>query len=232
MITYTRASGAPTNNDVLYIYSTDLFKTWTRDTIAASTDVEELSSVNFAPAGGSNYYWRVAYRSTAGSDTIFYKSIYNKMSGFDITKASAVSQFTPTATIMPVVGFDRESPGLYLGNCIYAGLGPTSVYFDATDLALDVPPNADVPAGYALDQNYPNPFNPKTTIRYQIPGSDDVRLTVFDQLGREVTRLVDARKDAGSYAVQFDGATCASGIYYYRLQAGSFVETKKLILLK
>jgi len=232
MITYTRASGAPTNNDVLYIYSTDLFKTWTRDTIAASTDAEELSSVNFAPAGGTNYYWRVAYRSSAGSDTIFYKSIYNKMSGFDIAKASAVSQFTPTATIMPVVGFDRESPGLYLGNCIYAGLGPTSVYFDATDLALDVPPDADVPAGYALDQNYPNPFNPKTTIRYQIPGSDDVRLTVFDQLGREVARLVDARKDAGSYAVQFDGATCASGIYYYRLQAGSFVETKKLIVLK
>ncbi len=232
IITYTRASGAPTYNDLLYIYTTDFFKTYKRDTIAVSTAYEELSSVNFAPAGGTNYYWRVAYRSSAGTDTIFYKSIYNTMTGFDGAAARPVSQYMPTGTIMPVVGFDRESPGNYLGNCIYAGWGPANVYFDATDLTLDVPAEEGVPTGFALHQNYPNPFNPKTHIRYQIPGASDVRLTVVDQLGREVARLVDERKDAGTFTVQFDGARYASGIYFYRLEAGSFVETKKLVLLK
>jgi len=90
----------------------------------------------------------------------------------------------------------------------------------------------NLPARFSLEQNYPNPFNPKTGVRFQVPGVSDVKLTVFDLLGREVAVLVNERKAAGSYEVGFDGSGLASGVYMYRLTAGSFVQSKKMILLK
>jgi subtilisin-like proprotein convertase family protein len=88
------------------------------------------------------------------------------------------------------------------------------------------------PFQFRLEQNYPNPFNPSTAIRYQVSGVSDVRLEVFDVLGRKVSTLVRERKSSGSYQVNFNGAGLASGVYFYRLQAGSFVETKKMLLIK
>jgi hypothetical protein len=89
-----------------------------------------------------------------------------------------------------------------------------------------------VPSEYKLYQNYPNPFNPVTAIRYQLPVSSHVTLKVFDLLGREVATLVNENKKPGSYEVEFDGSKLPSSMYFYRLQAESFVETKKLLLLK
>jgi hypothetical protein len=83
-----------------------------------------------------------------------------------------------------------------------------------------------------LKQNYPNPFNPNTTIRYEMQKSTEVRLSVYDLLGREVTVLVNERRDARVHEVKFDGSNLASGVYFYRLQAGDFVQTRKLLLLK
>jgi photosystem II stability/assembly factor-like uncharacterized protein len=85
---------------------------------------------------------------------------------------------------------------------------------------------------FALRQNYPNPFNPETKIKFQIPTGSDVSLKVFDVLGREVKTLVSERLQPGSYETTFDGSGLASGVYLYRLQAGGFVETKKLVLLR
>lgn len=85
---------------------------------------------------------------------------------------------------------------------------------------------------FSLYQNFPNPFNPITTIQYLIPQRSYVVLKVFDINGNEVTTLVNEEKDKGVYNVEFDGTRLASGMYLYRLQAGSFVETKKMILLK
>jgi hypothetical protein len=85
---------------------------------------------------------------------------------------------------------------------------------------------------FALAQNYPNPFNPKTGIRYQVPGVSDVKLVVYDLLGREVAVLVDENKSPGSYEVTFDGGGLSSGVYFYRLQAGDLVQTKTLVILK
>jgi photosystem II stability/assembly factor-like uncharacterized protein len=85
---------------------------------------------------------------------------------------------------------------------------------------------------YSLQQNYPNPFNPSTTISYNLPKASHVLIKVYDILGREVTTLVNEEKNAGSYSFEFNAGMFASGIYFYRIQAGSFVETKKLILLK
>jgi cyclophilin family peptidyl-prolyl cis-trans isomerase len=90
----------------------------------------------------------------------------------------------------------------------------------------------DVPREFALHQNFPNPFNPATVISYQLSEKSRATLTVFDALGRVVTTLVNEVKEPGNYSVQFDGSDLMSGIYFYRLQAGSFVETKKLVLMK
>jgi beta-1,2-mannobiose phosphorylase / 1,2-beta-oligomannan phosphorylase len=88
------------------------------------------------------------------------------------------------------------------------------------------------PQCFILDQNYPNPFNPMTTILYQIPKKNHVILKVFDVMGREVATLVNEQKPAGAYTIQFDGSGLTSGVYFYRLKTDSFIDTKKLILLK
>ncbi len=90
----------------------------------------------------------------------------------------------------------------------------------------------DIPRQFALFQNYPNPFNPNTIIKYQLPEFSKVKLTVFDVLGREVTTLVNEEKPAGSYEVDFDGTDLPSGVYFYRIESGSFSDTKKFVLLK
>ncbi len=85
---------------------------------------------------------------------------------------------------------------------------------------------------YKLNQNYPNPYNPTTKIIYQIPENSYLTLKVYDVLGTKVATLFNGIKPAGSYEVEFDGAGLPSGIYFYRLQAGSFVQTKKMVLMK
>jgi hypothetical protein len=92
--------------------------------------------------------------------------------------------------------------------------------------------STEVPEMFELEQNYPNPFNPSTTIKYELPRTSQVSLTVFDILGREVSVLVNDRRDAGVYEVKFDGSNLASGVYFYRIQAGDFTQTKRLLLLK
>ncbi|MBI2619021.1 MAG: T9SS type A sorting domain-containing protein [Ignavibacteriales bacterium] len=89
-----------------------------------------------------------------------------------------------------------------------------------------------IPENFALDHNYPNPFNPRTKIRYQISEVSKVRLTIYDVLGREVTTLVNEKLNPGSYEVTWEAAGLPSGIYFYRLRAGEFVETKKMLLLR
>ena len=88
------------------------------------------------------------------------------------------------------------------------------------------------PNKFTLEQNYPNPFNPVTTLRYSIPQASQVNIKVFDVLGNERDLLVNEEKPAGSYSVKFDGSSLSSGIYFYRMKAGDYSETKKLILLK
>ena len=85
---------------------------------------------------------------------------------------------------------------------------------------------------YSLSQNYPNPFNPATTIMFSLPVSAQVTLKVYDVLGREAASLVDSYKEAGSHSIKFDASNLTSGIYFYQLKAGEYIETKKLILQK
>jgi hypothetical protein len=96
-----------------------------------------------------------------------------------------------------------------------------------------------VRGAFALEQNYPNPFNPTTRIRYTVggvrdqgPGVSKIRLAIYDLLGREVAVLVNERKTPGSYEVSFDANGVSSGVYIYRLTAGSFVQSRSMVLVK
>lgn len=89
-----------------------------------------------------------------------------------------------------------------------------------------------LPTTFSLEQNYPNPFNPSTKIKYSVPNSELVTLKVYDVLGNEVTILVGEEEPAGSYEINFNASELSSGIYFYQLQVGSFVETKRMVLLK
>jgi hypothetical protein len=111
------------------------------------------------------------------------------------------------------------------------------VYKDSSRLIVAYIPNSVaeqnlLPSEFRLLQNYPNPFNPSTTIRYGLPNRSHATLTVFNTLGQQVTVLENGEREAGYHEVRFDGSRLASGVYLYRLQAGSFVQTRKLLLLK
>ncbi|MGB5847989.1 MAG: T9SS type A sorting domain-containing protein [Ignavibacteriaceae bacterium] len=110
-------------------------------------------------------------------------------------------------------------------------------FFWRDSFTVDVPVGVAVnetnlPIEYALKQNYPNPFNPTTTINYQIPELSFVTLKVYDVLGSEIITLVNEEKPVGSYEVEFNAAGLPSGVYFYQLNAGEFINTKKMILLK
>ena len=125
---------------------------------------------------------------------------------------------------------------------IYTGPeNPHDIYFcgDATETGYFAPGTSEVavrvdntPLRFNLEQNYPNLFNPSTTIKFELPQSSQVKLIVYDLLGRQVSVLVNERKMPGSYEVKFDGSNLASGLYFYKLQAGDFVQSKRLLLLK
>jgi len=88
------------------------------------------------------------------------------------------------------------------------------------------------PISFELHQNYPNPFNPGTVINWQVPVNGFVSLKVYDMLGNEIAVLVNEEKAAGGYQTEFNASNLSSGTYFYRLEAGSFVQTKKMIFLK
>ena len=99
----------------------------------------------------------------------------------------------------------------------------------------DVP--VQLPSEYALYQNYPNPFNPETTIGFSLPSRTNVKLEIFDVLGRKVATLADNVRDAGRYSIHWDGKSSAgvsipSGIYFYRLVTREFVQTKRMLLMR
>jgi hypothetical protein len=104
-------------------------------------------------------------------------------------------------------------------------------YLQETPVSVRKATEETIPTHYSLSQNYPNPFNPSTTISYSLPKTAVVSLRIFNTLGQEVSMLVNERKEPGYYQTTWN-ANVPSGIYFNRLQAGGFVETKKMILLR
>lgn len=115
-----------------------------------------------------------------------------------------------------------EGSGQILGSGTFCG-NPTGIESDDYN---------NLPTEFALGQNYPNPFNPTTKISWQLPVGSHQTLKVYDILGNEVVTLVNEYREAGRYEVEFNASGMASGIFMYKLQAGSFIETKKMTIIK
>ena len=109
-----------------------------------------------------------------------------------------------------------ESEGIYLADLNSTGVDDMN----------------NLPLVFSINQNYPNPFNPTTNIRYSIPNSENVQIKIYDLLGRELQTLVNEFKQAGTYELEFDATDISSGVYFYRIQAGDYVDTKKMVLLR
>ncbi len=124
-----------------------------------------------------------------------------------------------------VVGaFTDDDSGTDAGSVyLYSGVA-TAIGVESDEVGL--------PAEFTLSQNYPNPFNPGTVIRYSIPRAEEVSLVVYNMIGEEVAQLIDGRKPAGNFSVEWNAFNMASGVYLYRLTAGDFVWTRKMVLLK
>ena len=111
-------------------------------------------------------------------------------------------------------------------------IAPDSTYLDSIGTITDVKEKYTVVENFKLYQNYPNPFNPTTTIRYSITKTGLVTLKVYNLIGEEITTLVNEEKTAGNYKVEFDASKLPSGVYLYQIKAGSFSQTKKMLLIK
>lgn len=151
-----------------------------------------------------------------------------------ILLGSGPASLPPNASTRFVVAFvvAQDSTRLASITALKAAIQPMKSRWSTT---VDVREHAAVstmPSEYALLEAYPNPFNPTTLISYELPSTSDVKLRVFDVLGREVTTLVDDRQSVGSHTVRFDGSRMSSGVYFYELHAGNYRAVKKMVLMK
>lgn len=194
------------------------------------------------PAGGGGYAYAITNdiegniyvtgeRSANGSDHD-YSTIKYDPAGVQqwiqyYNGGQGIGENSPSSIVVDVSG------NVY----VTGGSGETVQYFDFATVKYSQlnavrSINAKTPEEYGLFQNYPNPFNPATKITYQIPQNSFVKLSLFNILGNEIAVVVNKKQNPGIYNVEFDGTKYSSGIYFYKLAAGDFVETKKMVLMK
>jgi hypothetical protein len=236
--------------------STDNGQNWTAvNTGATNTDIKALA------VSGMNLYVLtdnfVSHSSNNGNSWISGNSIFGNRAGY-FTYSLAVSDSklfigtnrgvyistdngTNCTQVYSAVshtggGFNMETVRYLVveGVTLFAGTDGDGVWKrPLSDIATRIEePTQKIPIYFELCQNYPNPFNPTTTMSFSLLSKSYVSLKVFDLLGREVATLVNGELSAGDYSRQWNAAGLASGIYFYRFQANSFSETKKLVLLR
>ncbi|QQS35009.1 MAG: T9SS type A sorting domain-containing protein [Ignavibacteriales bacterium] len=192
-------------------------KSYTLFAVNSQTDLEKYELPPPPPAG----IFDIRYSSGRIAEEISSQKII-EMTGV---------KYPVTIKVENMTGLIKDAYGNELNSVINPGeeLTITNSLIDKLIVQSDDFTQAD---NYTLEQNYPNPFNPVTTINYSLAQNNFVSLTVYDVLGREVATLVDEFREAGIYEVEFDGSQLASGVYYYQLKVGEFVQTKKMILTK
>jgi hypothetical protein len=129
---------------------------------------------------------------------------------------------------VPVADLDyRSSDGK-----VFAATHGRGMFSAPLSDVVSVRDESEFPGNLVLEQNYPNPFNPSTTIDFSLPQTESVNIRVYNTVGAEVYELVNSQLSAGTHSIEFDAGTLASGVYYYRIKAGSFIDVKKMVLLR
>ncbi|MFN3639254.1 MAG: T9SS type A sorting domain-containing protein, partial [Chloroherpetonaceae bacterium] len=182
-------------------------------------------------AQGFNYYTVAYTKSTDGGSTWTAPTLLETNNQLDFRYPS-IAEFNPNDNFVDIV-YQQD---LLPGSSAFQDNAPITraqlLHRRLSTLSTRDNRGVDVAKAYRLEQNYPNPFNPTTNISYVLPKAENVSLKVYDVLGREVATLVNEVKAAGAYTVPFNASNLASGVYFYKLQAGSFVQTKKMMLVK
>ncbi|MCZ6701415.1 MAG: T9SS type A sorting domain-containing protein [Ignavibacteria bacterium] len=213
------------NKDNGYAYGFNLNKTVTGgiDTITIPNTPQQSSPVN----GGTNIPTDLAFVWSDQNYSFFRLQVSKDslLSGTEID--TLIIDWRISVSIDEhTTYYWRVRAENYLGNSDWS-----PIWYFTTGLHVNVN-EEKILEEFRLSQNFPNPFNPTTAIKYQIPELSFVTIKVYDALGNEIATLVNEEKSAGEYDVEFDGTDLTSGIYFYRIEAGSFIETKKMILIK
>ena len=165
-----------------------------------------------------------------------FPEIDSKLSSDGETIYAADSSGTAVFSLDFGVQDEDVSYGRYPdGSDSWQQMNPTPGVTNTNELGLD--DDVTIPEQYTLHQNYPNPFNPRTSIRYDLPDNERVNIIIYDMLGRQVKQLVDEYQDAGFKSIIWDatndfGKPAATGVYLCKIQAGEYMQTKKMVLLK
>jgi len=141
------------------------------------------------------------------------------------------SLLTPGSDLYTALGISSDGQFI-VGYGLNGATNQDEGYLLAINGISSVNETQSFPNDFVLNQNYPNPFNPSTTIKFSIPNEEFISLEVFNSLGEEVVELVNETKPMGNYSVTFDASALTSGVYFYKLSAGSFIQTRKMILVK
>jgi hypothetical protein len=179
------------------------------------------------PTATGNYTVSIFYQNYSGPQTVDIK-----VDGATVAQAVALPGSADSTGLSKLV-YPPSFP-------ITAGSHTLSVtgsnvnldYIQLTQVTTSLSEGDGLPVSFSLDQNYPNPFNPATTINFAVPKASDVKLTVYNVLGQLVATLIDGQLTAGAHVVTFNGSDLASGVYFYRLESGSYTANKKMLLLK
>ena len=202
---------------------------WTQDYV----ETDSITALGFTTVNQYNThientvdaYGTMTLPGGAAVQALRLKTDVRQTSGSDYSRSISYLFITNTGTQVSVDAADTTSPN--------TGVIPIEgiTFINAGITGVQQADN-NVPQNFLLEQNYPNPFNPTTQINYSIPSAQKVTLKVYDELGKEVATLVNNEQAAGNYTVDFDASRFASGVYFYRIQAGNFMQMKKMILMK
>jgi hypothetical protein len=205
-------------------------------------DGYEISSSDTVAGPGKTLSYRIILNN-AGS-TVLVSNVTARVRSLDTTVIVPSTELvygdlapgqSSASSVVQRVRYSSTRPGNYVAQLSIDISSSGTLYWSDTfaDLVTGVGEAAvPLPKVFALEQCYPNPFNPSTTIRYGLPNRSHVTLTAFNNLGQQVALLQNGEQDAGYHEVKFDASGLSSGVYFYRMQAGDFVQTRKLVYLR
>lgn len=148
---------------------------------------------------------------------------------YDVMSNTATGTAFPVCAVYHNSDYSVKRSGVAIYG--FGGFG-TNAYYNGENLPTSITPVNNVADNYSLNQNYPNPFNPSTSINFSVPKSTNVKLVVYDMLGKEVATLVNQQLTPGSYNIDFNGTKLSSGVYFYKLITSEFTDIKKMMLVK